>query len=189
MAIVSRFSVEKVALSSLLLFTGLTQIQQAASVKQAVKRGLTQRLRERVGMGDTDSDTESSDDEKTLANLRKKRRGRRSFIRGNKNKDLETGADDDTDRANSFEKQSDLEPAVGGSNEKINDAAANVDSKAGEKDKKNEESKKSKFQLPKVAAGMASMSMLEQSMPADAVLAKEGAAEVRFYFLKISRLR
>src|ERR1700722_11147436 len=44
--IVSRFSVEK-----------------AASVKKAAKRGLTQRLRERVGMGDTDSSSSSSSDE------------------------------------------------------------------------------------------------------------------------------
>ncbi|KAJ7594764.1 hypothetical protein C8J56DRAFT_855249 [Mycena floridula] len=49
MAIVSRVSREK-----------------AKSVKQAVKRGLTQRLRDRVGMGDSSgSDSESDDDEKT----------------------------------------------------------------------------------------------------------------------------
>ncbi|KAJ7647586.1 DUF21-domain-containing protein [Roridomyces roridus] len=44
-AIVSRFSVEK-----------------AKSVKKAVKRGMTQRLREKVGLGDS-SDSDSSDDE------------------------------------------------------------------------------------------------------------------------------
>lgn len=38
--------------------------------------------------------------------------------------------------------------------------------------------KRTSFQLPKAAASMTSMSMLEQSMPADAVLAKEGAEEV-----------
>ena len=36
-----------------------------------------------------------------------------------------------------------------------------------------------RFQLPKAAASMVFMLMLEQSMPADAVLAKEGAEEVR----------
>ncbi|KAJ7124956.1 hypothetical protein C8R44DRAFT_874810 [Mycena epipterygia] len=48
-AIVSRFSVEK-----------------AKSVKKAVKRGLTQRLREKVGMGDS-SDSESEDEATTTA--------------------------------------------------------------------------------------------------------------------------
>src|SRR5882762_10798823 len=44
MAIVSRISVEK-----------------AASVKKVVKRGLTQRLRDRVGMGESDSSDEEGD--------------------------------------------------------------------------------------------------------------------------------
>jgi metal transporter CNNM len=48
-AVVSRFSVEK-----------------AKSVKKAVKRGLTQRLREKVGMGDS-SDSESEEEEATPA--------------------------------------------------------------------------------------------------------------------------
>ena len=180
----------------------LTQIpeQQAASVKQAVKRGLTQRLRERVGMGDSDSDTESSDDEKTLENLRKKRGGRRGFMKGNKNKDLEADAEDQDnikdDGTNSYESQNDVGRTANGDNhnEKFHGAFAsdflevevvNV----GETDKKkNEESKKSKFQLPKVPAGMTSMSMLEQSMPADAVLAKSGAAEVGNCSFSKSRL-
>ena len=46
MAIVSRFSVEK-----------------AKSVQQEVKKGLTQRLKDRVGMGDSSSSSESSSDE------------------------------------------------------------------------------------------------------------------------------
>ncbi|KAK7057428.1 CNNM transmembrane domain-containing protein [Favolaschia claudopus] len=49
LAIVSRFSVEK-----------------AKSVKKAIKRGLTQRLREKVGMGDS-SDSESEDEEAAVA--------------------------------------------------------------------------------------------------------------------------
>jgi len=158
-------------------------------VKQAVKRGLTQRLRERVGMGDSDSDTESSDDEKTLANLRKKRGGRRGFMKGNKDKDLEADTEDHDnikdEGINNSESQNDVGRTASGDNhnEKFNGAFAsdflevevlNMD----EPDKKNEETKKSKFQLPKVPAGMTSISMLEQSMPADAVLAKAGAAEV-----------
>lgn len=45
-------------------------------------------------------------------------------------------------------------------------------------------SRRTSFQLPKAAASMASMSVLEQSMPADAVLAKEGAEEVIVLFLR-----
>ena len=129
-------------------------------------------------MGDSDSDTESSDDEKTLANLRKKRGGRRGFMKGNKNKDLEADEDHGTiedEHSNNGESQNDVERAAAGDNEKVNGAAANGPL---ETDKKIEESKKSKFQLPKVPAAMTSMSMMEQSMPADAVLAKAGAAEV-----------
>ena len=147
-------------------------------MKQAVKRGLTQRLRERVGMGDSDSDTESSDDEKTLANLRKKRGGGRGFMKGNKNKDLEADAEDHgtiKDEGTSFESQND---DTGGDNENANSTVINGLLFVTDTGKKNEESKKTKFQLPKVPAGMTSMSVLEQSMPADAVLAKEGAAEV-----------
>jgi len=180
MAIVSRFSVEKVKLPILLCITAdPNPEQQAASVKQAVKRGLTQRLRERVGMGDSDSDTESSDDEKTLANLRKKRGGRRGFMKGNKNKDLEADAEDHgtikDEATTSVESQND---DTGGDNENVNGTVINGLLSVTDTGKKNEESKKTKFQLPKVPAGMTSMSVLEQSMPADAVLAKEGAAEV-----------
>ncbi|KAF8966793.1 hypothetical protein BDZ97DRAFT_1806478 [Flammula alnicola] len=178
MAIVSRFSVEK-----------------AASVKKAVKRGLTQRLRERVGMGDTDSDTESSDEEKNVPPSAR-----------NHTKDLEEGTEDgDTIKDSKSpgikrvgSQSSDLEHVGlgdGNWNGNANAHDAEKDEGANEKgnvvtgkgatgssDKKNlgEEPKKSKitgFQLPKVAAGMTSMSVLEQSMPADAVLAKEGAAE------------
>jgi hypothetical protein len=50
-------------------------------------------------------------------------------------------------------------------------------SKNGEGSKKTSRTRTS-FQLPKVASAMTSISNLEQSMPADAVLAKAGAAEV-----------
>ena len=50
--------------------------------------------------------------------------------------------------------------------------------------KANSRTKVTAFQLPKIASAMASISNLEQSMPADAVLAKAGAAEVRKLFIK-----
>ena len=156
---------------------------QAASVKKAVKRGLTQRLRERVGMGDTDSDTDSSDEEKSLGDKDKKRTTRRKILDTLKQKDVDDGTtatdggtivgDVHGEGVDLFETHYDIDHDLekGVSKEPIEKGA----------EPKKSESKKSKiatFQLPKVAAGMTSMSMLEQSMPADAVLTKEGAAEV-----------
>ncbi|KAJ7287395.1 hypothetical protein C8J57DRAFT_1495845 [Mycena rebaudengoi] len=63
-AIVSRFSVEK-----------------AKSVKKAVKRGLTQRLREKVGMGDS-SDSESESDEEEAAKDTKDTKDKDATLRG-----------------------------------------------------------------------------------------------------------
>ncbi|TFK35823.1 hypothetical protein BDQ12DRAFT_687625 [Crucibulum laeve] len=167
MAIVSRFSVEK-----------------AASVKKAVKRGLAQRFRERVGMGDTDSDSsdtdkESTDDEK---GSRKKRLGRR---RTKKHRDVEEGTEDaetlkgdhgswDADVLNKDCSDTIHSPSAKTSkkgNLKKVDYAMDVMSDEGRK------SKRTSFQLPRAPSGMTSMSMLEQNMPADAVLAKEGAEE------------
>ena len=72
----------------------------------------------------------------------------------------------------------DLEMGVGEEGEKGGegkDGKEKVEGKGGEK------GLKASFQLSK-AAGMTSMSTLEQSMPADAVLAKEGAEEVGCVF-------
>ena len=60
MAIVSRFSVENVQQKSPAGYSPEHFSSQAASVKKAMKRGLTQRLRERV-MGDSDSSDEEKD--------------------------------------------------------------------------------------------------------------------------------
>lgn len=136
----------------------------------AVKRGLTQRLRERVGMGDSDSSdeetSENSAEEATLKEyassekedltdgvlnlVNKKRKALRGRVKGGRSRstpqDIEMGR-------------------IGGENEG---------------GLQHEEGKKSGHRVgfQKAAASMASMSMLEQSMPADAVLAKEGAKEV-----------
>ncbi|KNZ82305.1 Protein MAM3 [Termitomyces sp. J132] len=127
MAIVSRFSVEKA--SRILTLLSMPN----ACVKKAAKRSLTQRLRMRVGMGDSDS----SDDEK----------------------DVESGAGSDR-------KLSGVE--------EVEEKGQGVETMVVEEPKK---TTRSSFQLPRAAASMASMSGLEQSMPADAVLGKEGAKE------------
>lgn len=64
MAIVSRLSVEK-----------------AASVKKVVKRGLTQRLRDRVRMGDTDSSSSSSDDEDEKVKVKERKKTKKTKLR------------------------------------------------------------------------------------------------------------
>ncbi|KAJ7641320.1 hypothetical protein FB45DRAFT_899933 [Roridomyces roridus] len=134
MAIVSRFSQEK-----------------AASVKQAVKRGLTQRLRERVGMGDSDSSDEEEKESKQVVRRKKK-----------KLRDVEEGIKEDVEGE-----------TLGSSTDspvyEKDFGAANIRGRVGAP-----KSRRTSFQLP---AGMTSISTLEQSMPADAVLGKEGAAE------------
>ena len=62
------------------------------------------------------------------------------------------------------------------------DSSDTVDAtKAGSK------SRRGSFQLPRAAAGMASLSTLEQSMPADAVLGKEGMNNVSGFGVEGSR--
>ncbi|KAJ7157300.1 hypothetical protein C8R46DRAFT_1355653 [Mycena filopes] len=164
MAIVSRFSTEK-----------------AASVKKAVKRGLTQRLRQHVGMGDSDS---SDEDEKE---------SKHNTSRKKKVKDIEEGIEEDFEgdtlgsvmltanngngnghaNGNSRVIEKDFSPHRG--------RGGGVGGRTKESSRDREDgppkSRRTSFQLPKAVAGMTSMSMLEQSMPADAVLGKAGAAE------------
>ncbi|KAF8888401.1 hypothetical protein CPB84DRAFT_1786278 [Gymnopilus junonius] len=200
MAIVSRFSVEK-----------------AASVKKAVKLGLTQRLRKRVGMGDSsDSDTDSSDDEshghssgtneRGTANQSptdsypKKRRRRRRLMNGlirksSHDSDSEAGTVKGEAENENHVTPSELEKGSGGHNANGDDRVIITAEPPSATEKqgggggitgaarrKNEEGRKSlskitatALQLPKLTTGL--LEQREQSMPADAVLAKEGAAE------------
>ncbi|KAJ8075770.1 hypothetical protein PM082_021400 [Marasmius tenuissimus] len=152
MAIVSRVSREK-----------------AASVKKVVKQSLTQRLRQRVGMGDTDSSESSSDEEDGTKTISLKiRKGRKKV------KDIEEGDGEGTIDGDALSeiKESPTSSTIEGPTKGNN----------GKKAKQSTEFETSKgrrpsFQLPRMGAGMGSMAQLEQSMPADAVLAKEGAAE------------
>lgn len=130
-AIVSRFSVEK-----------------ARSVKKAVKRGLTQRLREKVGMGDS-SDSESETEEEGT---------KKGSASGSPKADNGEGSEN------------------GGNGVVVKDYAADRDagvpvSVPGTAGRVNERGQA--FQ----------MSSLEQSMPADAVLGKADANEVRTAFV------
>ena len=162
MAIVSRISVEK-----------------AASVKKVVKRGLTQRLRDRVGMGDIDSSDEETEGV-----------GKRTGKKGRLDEDEDDGEDDKTTLKGGdgvIEKDfanGDREKDVSfGGNGKYGRGKGGVKSRHHHHQEQQmggdlemgvvETKKRSSFvQLPFAGAG------LEQSMPADAVLAKAGAEEV-----------
>ena len=143
---------------------------QAASVKKAVKHGLTHRLRERVGMGDSDS----SDEEKDA-----------------RAKDLEEGTEDGeaTLREDgTWEKDYAIQQSTKARAPKQRRKSGKdvkMDVLVEEKNVNEEGKKKTTFQLPKAATSMTSMSLLEQSMPADAVLTKEGANEVDILVLSL----
>ncbi|KAF8632705.1 hypothetical protein AX15_001729 [Amanita polypyramis BW_CC] len=156
MAIVSRFSVEK-----------------AASVKQVVKRGLTQRLLGKVGIGDADDSPSESSEEDSAGNgsngvrLRPKYR----FRKRNKGKSTEDVSSEDGEitlrsREGTFDKARALES---GSLTAAENAVDEANSK-----------KYAGLSLPlktMSGIGMISLPQLEQNMPADAVLSKEDAAE------------
>lgn len=137
-------------------------------MKKAVKRGLTQRLMERVGMGD-------SSDEEDAGDAREKDKDRDSVkvkedsdgeatLKGNGvwEKDFASTGTNRAQRGRGRKRlPGDLE-------------MGSIRSASGDGVGQDDGRRRPSFQLP-----VPSMSMLEQSMPADAVLAKEGAEEVR----------
>lgn len=164
-------------------------------MKKAVKRGLTQRIRKRVGMDtDSDSETDTSDEEKRKTfSTEKKRTGRPRLLGGRKpSKDIEEGTEDgeiikeaDSPKmvivhtGDDFKSSSDSGHSHNVESEKrAQDNGEATEEQAEQHKKTTKKTKIAAFQLPKVASAMTSMSLLEQHMPADAVLAKEGAAEV-----------
>ncbi|TFK68901.1 DUF21-domain-containing protein [Pluteus cervinus] len=128
-AIVSRYSASK-----------------AASVKKAVKRGLTHRLRQRVGMGDSDSSSDGEEEN--------------SKVIGPKITNKESIGDEET--------VNDETKGREGRIRIVEDTSGRLERDRGPRHG---------FRLSKAAAGMTSMTALEQMMPADAVLDKTGAEE------------
>jgi metal transporter CNNM len=157
MAIVSRFSVEK-----------------AASVKKVIKRGLTQRLRDRVGMGDSSNDEDDKADE----------HGRHATENGKREGTEDTAKEDDSKGDNGNVQDAGPKPQKrvrfrrrGRARKAAGDPEAGIvpDEEANEKESKEKEKEaKEKNRLTVFVTGHG----LEQCMPADAVLAKEGAEEV-----------
>ncbi|KAI0819743.1 DUF21-domain-containing protein [Trametes gibbosa] len=150
MAIVSRFSVER-----------------AASVKKAVKRGLTQRLLDSVGIGDSDSGSESEDESGSHGKKRPKKPKRSSSDNDETLKD-DCSADADVD-----EGQSQGEDTARSRGRKRAKRKTPVDVEMGLVEEDDAGTKKRGLALPKVGG----WSRWEQSMPADAVLTKEGVEE------------
>lgn len=169
MAIVSRFSAE-----------------QAVSVKKAVKKGLTQRLRDRVGMGDSDyseSSSESEDEGSSSTGNRSPVLRRIPFSRKptkdeGESDNAETvkgdshGESETDDAGASKSRRPRFRVGRGRSKKRVSDIEMGVVDRGdgAETDKK---VRTGNMTLPKASFGK-----WEQSMPADAVLTKEGADEV-----------
>ncbi|KAI6152705.1 hypothetical protein EDD17DRAFT_1635529 [Pisolithus thermaeus] len=137
MAIVSRLSVEK-----------------AASVKKVAKRSLTQRLRERVGMGDSSDSSDEDSDSKEKAERRKSRAI--SWADDFATDKDEDGAEEKPKRGRRRYNKSK------GDDQRDVEMALPAD---------REEKEKQKLRLPRASLA------LEQTMPADAVLTKKDAED------------
>lgn len=184
-------------------------MSQAASVKKAVKRGLTRRLMERVGMGDSDSDdeergvksgveirggeegedTETLKGEGTWANHFIFRNGFEACSENGDVKEYKSSGASDAGSGRATVRgraraargmrraERDLEMGCMKGHDKLPEKTGKDDKGVERKGRGGEKSIRTNFQLSR-AAGMTSMSMLEQVMPADAVLPKENADEV-----------
>ncbi|CCL98475.1 uncharacterized protein FIBRA_00473 [Fibroporia radiculosa] len=174
MAIVSRFSVDR-----------------AASVKQIVKRGLTQRLRE--AMMDSDSDTDTSSDEaegssshpkKWKDHLKRKCSDRDDESSENEGTLRESSPADGSDDGNTLPSGSGTKKRRRPFTSRVrrkdkNSQAKDVDLEMGlVQDKAKEEVEGAKSILPNLALPRMGFWGREQDVPADAVLSTEGVEEL-----------
>lgn len=120
-------------------------------------------------MADSDSDAGEDDNNYALRNMKTSNRRK---IKTLKQSYLEEGIEDDMTLTTCKVDKSEVEEEI------KSEAPSHGTSTKEEESKGNSRTKVTGFQLPKVASAMTSISNLEQSMPADAVLAKAGAAEV-----------
>jgi metal transporter CNNM len=121
-------------------------------------------------MADSESDSEAGEDDNNYALRNMKISSRRKIL---KQSYLEKGDEnDDMTLTTCKVDKSELEEEI------KSEASIHGTSTKEEESKGNSRTKITGFQLPKVASAMTSISNLEQSMPADAVLAKAGADEV-----------
>ncbi|KAI1788587.1 hypothetical protein LXA43DRAFT_949836 [Ganoderma leucocontextum] len=148
MAIVSRFSVER-----------------AASVKKAVKRGLTQRLLDTVRMGDSSDSSSSEDEDEAPSPSSHKRRPRKPQGHSSNDETLHDGS--------SAEIHFDDVPYNRQASRRRRRSKRAADIEMGVVEDREGATKKRGLTLPKVGGWRG----WEQSMPADAVLTKEGVDE------------
>ena len=164
-----------------------TSVEKASSLKKAVKKGITQRIKNRVGISDSSSD--SSSDEGPQGSRNKRRKTIRFSERPNTSEDNTTGMSD-RDGTSPSEVTSDHkdEGVLSFSfrrkrkrskkRVRIEDVEMGVVKSAPQPES---ETSLEVEQPPSKRASRVQLALapgLEQSMPADAVLAKEGADEV-----------
>ena len=160
-----------------------TSVEKASSLKKAVKKSITQRIKNRVGISDSSSDSSSDEEPRS-----KRKNGMRVTGRSNSSEGSMTGTSDredtlqseaatdkeDSGRSFSFRKKRKR------SKKRVRVADVEMGTVKPEQEVESErelqgilsQSKKAGFVQFALNTG------LEQSMPADAVLAKEGANDV-----------
>ncbi|KAJ3519637.1 hypothetical protein NM688_g9272 [Phlebia brevispora] len=171
MAIVSRFSME-----------------QAVSVKKAVKRGLTRRLLNKVGMGDSDSSSSSSESDceesehaqrKRKVRMRRKPLSRKSTMESDNAETLrDEGDTDGEDQTSSGTSNKRFRGFRVGRRKHRNAADIEMGVQDRQEPARNESGEDgTKLHMGSLSLPKASFGRWEQTMPADAVLTKEGAEE------------
>jgi metal transporter CNNM len=161
-----------------------TSVEKASSVKKAVKKSITQRIKDRVGISDSSSDN-SSDEEPVQTSRHKSRKTLRIVEPPNTSEDStirmsdrdgtspSEGTSDKDERGRSFSFRR---------KRKRNKKQARLDVEMGiVKPQPESEPRPEDGQSPSKRASLVHFALtpgLEQSMPADAVLAEEGAKEV-----------
>ena len=166
-----------------------------------VKRGLTQRLLGKVGIGDSDDSRSESSEEDNAGNgsdgvrlrtkyrFRKKRRSK-----GKSNEDVSSEDGETTLRDREFDKASALEAGSLITTDGILDINFEQSGKGAKRSTPIEggpvaagqcstDKKRAGLGLPLKTMPGISLPQLEQNMPADAVLSREGAAQVSYLIL------
>jgi len=157
-----------------------TSVEKATSLKKAVKKSITQRIKNRVGISDSSSDNSSDEEPRS-----KRKKAMRISGRSNSSEDSMTGT---SDRDDTVPSEATLDKEDAGRSfsfrkkRKRSKKRVRVEDvemgtvKHKEEVESEREIQGSPSQLKK--GSFVQFAGLEQSMPADAVLAKEGANEV-----------
>lgn len=166
-------------------------MEQAVSVKKAVKRGLTQRLRDKVGMGDSDSSSSASSDSededgermqnKRKSGVRRKPLSRKSTVESDTADTLRDDAETDGEHGSSGSNSRKRTRFRVGRKKKEADIEMGVRDQEERNERENGE-ESTKVRMGSLSLPKASFGRWEQSMPADAVLTKQGADEVCLCF-------